>query len=190
MAHAGETGSLGEDEVYLWIAPLTTAPERFSHFGSIVSVDEKEARRFRKISDGERYLTARGWLRYLLASDAADEPDQLQFRYGVFGKPSLSNETPKTILNVSLSHSGDQGLFGIYARAKNRAVDLERVRRDVDVLALAKSYFSPDEFRRLRQLPVSDTACFTAHGLVSRLISKLAAKAFHLAWTRWKLVLF
>jgi len=57
-------------------------------------------------------------------------------------------------------------LFG-FARARRIGVDLEYVRLDVDVLALAKRYFSPDEFRRLRRLPASEQC-----------------EAFYCAWTR------
>src|SRR5947207_13825915 len=90
---------LREDEVHLWITPLTAPAEKLSYFNSILSVDERErARRFRKISDGNRYLVARGLLRCLLGSYVAETPDRLQFTYGVFGKPSLSNESSKTAL--------------------------------------------------------------------------------------------
>jgi 4'-phosphopantetheinyl transferase len=158
---------LREDEVHLWIAPLTMPPEKLSYFKSILSVDEKErVRRFRKISDGKRYLVARGSLRCLLASYVAGAPDQLQFTYGVFGKPSLSNQTSKTLLNFSVSHSEDRVLFG-FARGRRIGVDLEYVRPDIDALALAKSYFSPDEFWRLRRLPATEQC-----------------EAFYCAWTR------
>jgi 4'-phosphopantetheinyl transferase len=158
---------LGEDEVHLWTAPLTTAPEKLFYFKSILSVDEKErARRFRKISDGKRYLIARGSLRCLLGSYIAGAPDQLRFTYGMFGKPSLSNQTSKTVLNFSVSHSEDRVLFG-FARGRRIGVDLEYVRSDVDALALAKRYFSPDEFQRLRRLPATERY-----------------QAFYCAWTR------
>jgi 4'-phosphopantetheinyl transferase len=158
---------LREDEVHLWITPLTAPAEKLSYFKSILSADEKErARRFRKISDGKRYLVARGSLRCLLGSYVAGAPDRLQFTYGVFGKPSLSNESSKTALNFSVSHSEDQGLFG-FARGRRIGVDLEYVRPDVDALALAKRYFSPDEFRRLRRLPATERY-----------------HAFYRAWTR------
>jgi 4'-phosphopantetheinyl transferase len=158
---------LRDNEVHLWITPLSAPAEKLSYFKSIVSVDEKErAQRFRKISDGKRYLVARGSLRFLLASYGAGAPDRLEFTYGLFGKPSLSNESSKAALNFSVSHSEDQGLFG-FARARRIGVDLEYVRPDVDALGLAKRYFSPDEFRRLRRLPASRQY-----------------EAFYCAWTR------
>ena len=158
---------LRDNEVHLWITPLTAPAEKLSYFKSILSVDENErARRFRKISDGKRYLVARGSLRCLLGFYVAGAPDRLQFTYGLFGKPNLSNESSKTALNFSVSHSEDQGLFG-FARAQRIGVDLEYVRPNVDALALAKRYFSPDEFRRLRGLPESRQC-----------------EAFYCAWTR------
>lgn len=158
---------LREDEVHLWIAPLTTPPEKLFYFESVLSADEKErARRFRNISDGERYLIARGSLRRLLGYYVAGAPDRLQFTYNAFGKPSLSGQTSEAVLNFSVSHSGDRALFG-FARARRIGVDLEYIRADIDALGLAKRYFSPDEFRRLRRLPANEQC-----------------EAFYCAWTR------
>jgi len=162
-----QPGLLREDEVHLWIAPLTRPPEKLFYFESILSADEKErARRFRNISDGKRYLIARGSLRRLLGYYVAGAPDRLQFTYDTFGKPSLSGQTSEAVLNFSVSHSEDQALFG-FARGRRIGVDLEYIRPDIDVLGLAKGYFSPDEFRRLRRLPASEQC-----------------EAFYCVWTR------
>jgi len=151
-----QPGLLREDEVHLWIAPLTRPPEKLFYFESILSADEKErARRFRNISDGKRYLIARGSLRRLLGYYVAGAPDRLQFTYDTFGKPSLSGQTSEAVLNFSVSHSEDRALFG-FARARRIGVDLEYIRANIDVLGLAKRYFSPDEFRRLRRLQASE----------------------------------
>lgn len=158
---------LREDEVHLWIAPLTAPLEKLVYFKSILSTDELEhARRFRKISDGEHYVIARGSLRSLLAFYCASAPDGLKFTYDALGKPSLSGQGPEAVLNFSVSHSENQALFG-FARGRRIGVDLECVREDADVLGLAKRYFSPDEFRQLRGLPAS-----------------AQCEAFYCAWTR------
>jgi 4'-phosphopantetheinyl transferase len=158
---------LREDEVHLWIAPLTTPPEKLFYFESVLSADEKErARRFRNISDRKRYLIARGSLRRLLGYYVASVPDRLQFTYNAFGKPSLSGQTSQAVLNFSISHSEDRALFG-FARGRRIGVDLEYIRADIDVLELAKRYFSPDEFRQLRRLPANKQC-----------------EAFYCAWTR------
>ena len=158
---------LRDNEVHLWISTLTATAQRLSYFRSILSSDEKErAHRFRKISDSKRYVIARGLLRWFLASYVGVAPDRLEFTYGLFGKPSLSNQTSETALTFSVSHSEDQGLFG-FARGRRIGVDLEYVRPDVDALTLAKRFFSPDEFRRLRRLPASEQC-----------------EAFYCVWTR------
>ena len=158
---------LREDEVHLWITPLTTPPEKLFYFESVVSADEKErARRFRNIRDRKRYLIARGSLRRLLGYYVVGEPDRLRFTYDAFGKPSLDGQTSEAVLNFSVSHSEDQALFG-FARERRIGVDLEYVRADIDVLGLAKRYFSPDEFRQLRRLPANEQR-----------------EAFYCAWTR------
>src|SRR5882724_5597525 len=147
---------LREDEVHLWIAPLSTPPETLFYFESVLSADEKErARRFRNISDGKRYLIARGLLRRLLGYYVAGAPDRLQFTYNALGKPSLSGQTSEAVLNFSVSHSEDRALFG-FARGRRIGVDLEYVRPDIDVLGLARGHFSPAEFRQLRHLPASE----------------------------------
>jgi 4'-phosphopantetheinyl transferase len=159
--------SLREDEVHLWIAPLTTPPEKLFYFESVLSADEKErARRFRNISDRKRYLIARGSLRRLLGYYVASAPDRLQFTYNAFGKPSLSGQASEAVLNFSVSHSEDRALFG-FARERKIGVDLEYIRPDINVVELAKRYFSPDEYRRLRRLPANEQC-----------------EAFYCVWTR------
>ena len=155
--HAREQpDSLGENEVHLWIVSLADASQQLSYFTSILSADEKErVRRFRKISDRKRYVVARGLLRRFLGRYGAGAPDRLQFTYNAFGKPSLFSAEPQTVLNFSVSHSEDQALFG-FARGRRIGVDLEYVRPDINVVGLARSYFSPDEFRRFSCLRASE----------------------------------
>ena len=161
------TEFLGKAEVHLWVVPLVISAEKSSYFKSILSLDEQErAGRFRKIGDAQRYIAARGLLRRLLGSYVARAPDRLQFTYDAFGKPSLAGQTSEAVINFSVSHSEDQALFG-FARARKIGVDLEYIRADIDVLGLAKRYFSPDEFRRLRRLPASEQC-----------------EAFYCLWTR------
>ena len=151
-----QPGILHNGEVHLWIVSVNSAREQLSYFESILSPDEKErAQRYRNISHGERYVIARGSLRRLLGYYVAGAPDRLQFTYNAFGKPSLSGQTSEAVLNFSVSHSEDQALFG-FARGRRIGVDLEYIRPDIDVLGLAKGYFSPDEFRRLRRLQASE----------------------------------
>lgn len=158
---------LAEAEAHLWIVPLALSPKNSSYFKSILSLDEQErAERFRKITDTQRYVAARGSLRSLLGAYLTIEPERLQFSYDALGKPRLVGDVSHTSISFSVSHSGDQGLFG-FVRGNKIGVDLERVRADVDVEGLAKRYFSPNEFQRLRALPLDQQS-----------------EAFYCAWTR------
>ena len=162
-----QPGILHKGEVHLWIVPVNSARERLLYFKSILSPHETErAQRYRNMSDRERYAIARGSLRHFLAAYGAGEADRLQFTHNAFGKPSLSSQASEAALNFSVSHSGDQILIG-FVRGRRIGVDVEYVRRDIDVLGLAKSYFSPEEFQRLRILPQSEQC-----------------EAFYRAWTR------
>jgi 4'-phosphopantetheinyl transferase len=166
LSHA-QPNHLGEAEVQLWVVRLAVTPEKSSHFKSILSPDERErADRFQKIRDTQRYVAARGSLRSLLGAYLAIEPERLQFAYDAFGKPRLTRELPLTSLSFSVSHSNDWGLFG-FVRGHKIGVDLERVCTEIEVEDLAKRYFSPNEFKRLRSLPVDQRR-----------------EAFYRGWTR------
>jgi 4'-phosphopantetheinyl transferase len=154
-------------EVHLWITPLVISAGKSSYFKSILSLDEQErAGRFRKIRDAQRYVAARGSLRSLLAAYLMIEPDRLQFTYDAFGKPRVAGEETLTSMRFSVSHSDDLALFG-FARGHKIGVDVERIRRDIDVEDLAARYFSPNELKKLRTLPAGQQR-----------------EAFYSGWTR------
>jgi 4'-phosphopantetheinyl transferase len=144
---------LGDAEVHLWFVPLAVTPEKSLHFKSILSLDEQErAGRFRKTIDAQRYVAARGSLRSLLGAYLAIAPGQLRFAYNAFGKPHLAGAAIPHSVSFSVSHSDDRGLFG-FVRGHSIGVDLESTRAEIDFEELAKRYFSPNEFQRLRSLP-------------------------------------
>ena len=144
---------LGQDEVHVWVVPLGISAEKLSYFKSILSVDEQErAGRFRKIRDAQRYVATRGSLRSLLGGYLMIEPDRLRFAYSPSGKPRLAGEETLTSIRFNVSHSDDLALFG-FARGHKIGVDVERVRPDINVEDLAARYFSPNELKKLRDLP-------------------------------------
>lgn len=160
-------GELGDGEAHLWAVSLDLVPERLKHFQSILSPDERErASRFLSEIDVRRYMAARASLRRLLGPYVGIEPDRLRFAYDRFGKPGLSGESQATPVSFSVSHSGDLGLFG-FVRSHRVGVDVERVRKDIDVENLAKNHFSPNEFQKLHALS-----------------GKRQLEAFFCCWTR------
>lgn len=133
------------DEVHVWHVRLAGVRPAEERWASVLSADEKErARRFRFEKDRQNYVAIRALLRLILASYAASAPEQLEFVYSKAGKPSLNCSN----VRFNLSHSGDLALL---AFAKNREVgiDVEFVRRNVEIETIARRFFSPHEQQEL-----------------------------------------
>jgi 4'-phosphopantetheinyl transferase len=119
-------------------------------WAAVLSVDEHAcARRFRREADAAAYVACRGVLRTLLAAYLGRDPGALRFTYGAHEKPRLHDNA--CVFNVSRSN----GLAVIaIASAGSLGVDVEWIRDDVDVDALAAEFLSPlDE----AQLAVTST---------------------------------
>jgi 4'-phosphopantetheinyl transferase len=100
------------------------------HFGllyQVLAADEKErANRFCFEKDINQYVVARGVLRMILSRYLSVLPEELQFRYGLFGKPALSLRQGCGEINFNLSHSRDLVLLGITRKARV-GVDIEYI---------------------------------------------------------------
>ena len=131
-----------DGEVHIWQAQpdmhqLDLDPSEF------LSPDEMERMaRFRFRTDGDNFLFCRSMLRMLLASYLGTSPAELRFAYSAHGKPSLS--VPADNLQFNLSHSHGQVLFG-FTRGKRIGVDVEYVRRNLNVEEIATRFFSKAE---------------------------------------------
>lgn len=112
--------------VDLWTIPLTREwPNRLSE-------DEAaRAKRFKFEEDRVRWTRARSSLRIILSRYAGEDPTDIVFRYGKYGKPMLSFSS----VQFNLSHSGDWAIVAV-ARDVPVGVDIERMRPDVDIAAL------------------------------------------------------
>ena len=100
----------------------------------------------------------------LLASYLGTPPAELCFAYSAHGKPNLA--APSGELEFNVSHSAGIALFAFCQRRKI-GVDVERIRRDLNVQDIAKRFFSPEERQELFRMPA--TARY---------------KAFFSCWTR------
>ena len=130
---------------------------------SLERSETEQARLAAHLSDAERarmarYLVAHGVLREILAECLGITPIGLHFGEGPHGKPFL--DPPG--LNFSLSHSGELAMVAVSA---DRAVgiDIEEVRPDLDVLAIAERFFAPEEAGSLAAMAAAQrTAAFFA----------------------------
>jgi 4'-phosphopantetheinyl transferase len=140
------------DEVHLWQAPLDPDQRELAGLESLLSTDERErADRFRLDRDRARYAAARGWLRRLIARYLDVDASAVTFGKGAFGKPELSHPAASW-LRFNAAHSADLAVFAV-AFDRRVGVDVERVRADFPVDAVANRFLPSDDRLALAALP-------------------------------------
>lgn len=161
---AQEPKQLLAGQIHLWHASPKKVSLNETYARSLLSADEIERmNRFHFDKDRKNFLFCRSMLRIMLASYLGALPVELVFAYSAHGKPSLAN--PKVCLDFNLSHSGRDLLIATCLDRKI-GVDLEWIRRDLDVQEIARRFFSEAENKALQAMPISsryDTffACWT-----------------------------
>jgi 4'-phosphopantetheinyl transferase len=93
-------------------------------------------------------------------------PRYLSFRYSSHGKPALAWESGGNAIRFNMSHSRGVALYAV-TRDREVGIDLEFIRRDLEVDQIAERFFSRRETVTLRALPTD-----------------LREYAFFLCWTR------
>lgn len=134
---------LRERDLHVWRIGVR-APS--SDAAAVLSPDETaRAERFRFERDRESFVSTRAALRGLVASYAGIAPGEVRFAYGPAGKPEAGG------LAFNVSHAGDVALaaFGASGRV---GVDVELVRDDSDLTAVARRFFGEHEIGALDAL--------------------------------------
>ncbi|HEY7838265.1 MAG TPA: 4'-phosphopantetheinyl transferase superfamily protein [Terriglobales bacterium] len=144
MASAGTLDTL---ELY-WFA-LDLAPAAVAGLRGLLPAEEcARADRFLMPEHGRRFTVAHARLRALLAARLHAAPRELRFTHGPQGKPALEGAP----LHFNLSHSAGYGLIGIHPQ-RELGVDIEIERAQLDVLGLARRFFTAREAAWLAALP-------------------------------------
>jgi 4'-phosphopantetheinyl transferase len=153
MAHPVHHLTLGANDVHVWRVPLDQRPNILERLYSLLSDDEKErARRFHFEIDRQHFIVARGCLRTLLSRYLRLPPAEVQFSYGVYGKPQLTTQnTQERPLNFNVAHSGSLALFA-FTRIGDIGVDLEYIRPEFTGDEIATRFFSAYEISQLNEL--------------------------------------
>jgi 4'-phosphopantetheinyl transferase len=148
--------TLPEEEVQLWRIDLQAISGAESRWQSLLSPDESNrASRFHFLRDRQHFTAARAMLRTILASYLGTDPKGLTFLYSKKEKPSLGPQSPLSDITFNISHSGGIALFA-FSRHREIGVDVEHVRRDFDVEAIARRFFSVHEQAQLAALPAEE----------------------------------
>src|SRR5262249_7951930 len=118
---------------------------------TLLAPDERRrAEKYCRATDRNRFITARGVLRKILAAYLHISPNEVQFTYNKYGKPTLSDDRNCQALNFNLSHSNDLGLYAV-AWGRNVGIDIEFMQKDFATIKIAEHFFSKDEVNSLKQ---------------------------------------
>ncbi|MGO8796180.1 MAG: 4'-phosphopantetheinyl transferase family protein [Candidatus Sulfotelmatobacter sp.] len=141
--------ALGDDEVQLWRVDLDGIGGEEDRWQKLLSDDERtRAARFHFGRDRQRFAAGRAVLRIILAGYLAADPSALRFTYSAKEKPSLAPPHAEGRLMFNVSHSGGIALMA-FARGREVGIDVEHVRSDFDLEAIARRFFSAHEQREL-----------------------------------------
>jgi 4'-phosphopantetheinyl transferase len=144
---------LPSDEVHVWRLPLDEKTDHVERLLDTLAPDEVErANGFYFPKDRERFVIAHGMTRAILSDYLKVMPNELRFRYGPFGKPTLEGSTNKSDLRFNLSHSASLALLAV-TRARELGVDLEYQEPKIASEDIAKRFFSGTEVKSLISLP-------------------------------------
>jgi len=158
---------LSNDNVHVWFEVIDKKFWEIHKFLKILSPDEKlRAERFHFEHDRKRFIIRRGQLRIILSRYLDIDPGQIQFCYGHYGKPLLSEDLNKRMLRFNLTHSHGLALYAI-ARNREVGIDLELIRPITQSKEIVEQYFSPQENAIFMALPSTEKQ-----------------KAFLTCWTR------
>jgi 4'-phosphopantetheinyl transferase len=96
--------TLTADDVHVWRVSLRVPRSSFVQLHGTLSPDERDrAARYRFLSEQQRFVVGRGWLRAILSLYLALDATQVRFSYNPNGKPELC--APQTTPAVSPSRS-------------------------------------------------------------------------------------
>jgi 4'-phosphopantetheinyl transferase len=119
---------------------------------AILSAEERgRAGQFHFERDRRRYIARRGILRELIGSYLDCDPAAVAFVHNAYGKPAI--ERGDLCFNLSHSHG-----MALYAFCRHAEVGCDIERRDPKFAAeqIPERFFSPDEVRTLRSLPLNE----------------------------------
>ena len=116
----------------------------------------------RKISSLQRNVTT------YFGHYLQEAPQKINFVYNQYGKPSLAikHSNRLTPLHFNLSHANEIALYAVGLES-NIGIDIEYIRKDIDVVAIARRFFSDHENQAM-----------------DALTSEEKIKAFFNIWTR------
>ena len=142
---------LEQDEVHVWHGRMESA--HVLRLTQVLAPDEwRKAQQFHSPRDRRCHIIGRGILRFLIGHLLAIRPEAVRFRCNRFGKPYVSNAQNTRGVDFSVSHSADLLLIALTTN-RQIGLDVERVRADLDVDCIVRSFFSASEIAEFAAMP-------------------------------------
>jgi 4'-phosphopantetheinyl transferase len=139
---------LFNNNIHVWSVDLNVERERLEDFRGCLSQPElQRAAKFINPIHSDRWIAARGYLRYILSQYLDRSPAQIAFSYGEQGKPTIADYP----IEFNLSHSRDRAIYGISPKYPI-GIDLEYI-HPLAAADLVDRFFSPAEQAIFHNLP-------------------------------------
>jgi 4'-phosphopantetheinyl transferase len=157
-------GILGNNEIHVWHTDLTAQEAAIDRlFPLLDHPEQSRAARFLVPEPRVQFILSRAFLRIALGRYLQVEPREVRFRTAEHGKPELAGAGG---LYFNLSHTDGTTAIAV-TRSGRVGVDVERVRKNLEPVALAARFFSQKESDWLRSQPAERRfaaffACWTA----------------------------
>jgi 4'-phosphopantetheinyl transferase len=140
---------LSENMIHIWGVYVPDMLDRVDALRNVLCERErKKAARFRREADRSSSIAARGALRILLSGYTGIPAAEIGFQYSETGKPFIAMDGSEVDFNVS--HSNDWVVLA-FGRDCNIGVDVEKIKRDTDVIQIASRFFAPEEVALIKQ---------------------------------------
>jgi 4'-phosphopantetheinyl transferase len=141
---------LHSNAVHIWCAAPRAFSQSLARFHSLLSTEERErAAKFHFAADRDSYTIRHGLRRLFLSRYTRQDPSQIEFAHGPFGKPEIKADGASLFFNDS--HSAELALFAVTSHCP-LGVDIECMRPIPEFENIAARFFSPPEVQMMREL--------------------------------------
>jgi 4'-phosphopantetheinyl transferase len=140
VASVAPMPALATGEVHVWRACPRAPGVDLAMLAGLLSPEEAaRGAHLRFAADRERYVLGRGLSRILLGAAAGADPRDVRLQTGPYGRPQAPGP-----VRFSVSHSRDRVLVAL-TLDHDVGVDVERVRSEIAIRALARQFATPSE---------------------------------------------
>lgn len=146
---------LRENDVHIWSISFSDVLTHIQEFYKTLDSTERiRAGRYHLPKERARFIGCRGMLRSLLGNYLKIDAAQVNFSYGLHGKPLLKNTCGEKRLHFNLAYSNDL-ILAAFTLDSEIGVDLEYVEEIPELNWAINTFFSENECAVFQTLPVS-----------------------------------